>query len=238
MKKVMVILVLTMSFILAGCWDKESKEIGGGTNDNKSSLFTKNISEADMDDAYGPVIHHAVIGKSLIIQGVDMGASISAVNIIDKSSNPSLLSIACDSRAGAWAVTHTYTDVNGQPATQGTDFAIMNYREGLTNIREVDERGVVFSTADGDTNIVKGLKKLTSLDPKSTVAFVIDRQDQNGEAVGYAWSPLFKVEDVIDGLKKIDLSNCARATSETTEPPEIIYHSIQELRELATKVRQ
>jgi hypothetical protein len=228
-KQVAMFMVVISAFLISGCWEA-NKEIGAGSNKDYSASFEKHQAEYTAD-VYGDVIHHGKLANKLTVIGFDLGPSISGVHIINRDKvDPMLITFVCDSRAGEWGVSHTLKDENGVGATDGEEISIMNYRKGVTDIREADERGVIFSTANGDGNLSKGLKAIGKLDPDSTVAFVIDKLAPDGTYVGYAWSRLINAKELATELKKVNLTNCDKATISAGDSPDIEYHSVEELR--------
>lgn len=192
----------------------EPTEIGGGTNtDISQTAYVKsNLTEEAREKTFGKVLHKGVISKDVIIQGVRIDAGITAINFISRTKPVSIVTLACESRSDSWDVAHNTYDAQGDGVEDATSVSIMNYPKGVSDIRELDEvRGPVFSTANGDEEIYKALLSLKDLDPESTVAFTFETEDAVGEAHAVGWSALFKVKDVVAGLKKVDLQDCKKA---------------------------
>jgi hypothetical protein len=121
-------------------------------------------------------------------------------------------------------VFHNLLQPDGKPATDdiGSELLILNYPKGTKEIREQDDPKVVFSSLNEDNghDIAKGLKAIGDLDPDSYISFVIEREGSNAEPNEYgpyAWSHLYKVKDMIKGLKKVDLSICSQVDMRGSE---------------------
>lgn len=238
MKKLFTIVMLMVVATLAGC---DNKEIGTGTNQDltKAAKVIKYInSDNDINESYGKVVHNGKLANKVIVQGIQITPDMAGVNLVAGTrKDPMIISFICDSRAHMWGMTHNIT-VDGKEPEGVTEISIMNYREGLTEIREVDEEKPVFSTANGDTNIAEGLKRIGKLDPDSTVAIVLDREASDGYYDGVAWSFLMKVEDVVDGLRNVNLDVCSRSALPKDVSPEIIYTSTEQLRQGAKAMQE
>ena len=110
----------------------------------------------------------------------------------------------------------------------------MNYKKGLTEIREADDAVTpVFSTAEGNTDIHSALVKLGKLDQDSYITFTVEElgADQYSHSIG--WSPLFRVGDVVNGLKKVDLSSCKGAQPDPNQY--VAFTSNEDIRKAAGK---
>lgn len=231
MKIIYTVMVVFFSMVLMGCEQAQSTANQDLSNNME---VQKLISDpAQLTQMYGDVIHEGKVAEHVKIASVKLSPDAMAVNIVvaDKY-DPMILSFICDRRMGSWGLSHTLTK-NGQEPSEATEISILNYREGLTEIREADETHPIWSTANGDTNIATGLTRITKLDPKSTVAIVLDRQGEDGYYDGEVWSYLLPVSQVVDRLKVIDLSICAKASLAEGESPEIIYTSIDDVRKAA-----
>lgn len=244
MKKfINVVMVSLAVLVLAACGEETPKEVGNGTNKDVSSntYFKEAVeNEAAQQELYGELLHHGKVAVNPVIQGIDVSSTIGGVNFINRGTkaNPgTIVGLACETRAGVWVMSHNIYDDRGNETSKATDFSIMNYRPGVTDIRESDEySGAYFSTANGDSDINKALRGLVKLNPESTIAFTVEQQDVEGYSRTIAWSPLFKVKDVLKGLKEVNLKKC-----KNTEPGAdgvVQFISTDSLMEEAGKMKQ
>lgn len=234
MKKMYLIVVMVLGFMLAGC---EKDEVRNPNRDvsNNSEVRKAFNDPAQMEQMYGKVIHEGKVASKVMVQGIKMSPTTAGVNLVvpDKA-NPMIISLICDSRMGTWAISHSLT-VNGQAPREATEVSIMNYPNGITQIREADDTSPVFSTSNGDINIAEGLLKIAKLDPNSTVAIVLDRQGADGYYEGEAWSYLMPVGLLAEQLQRINLDICLKSPLQPDESPEIVYTSIDDIRKAAAK---
>lgn len=236
MKKIYFAFIMVLSFVLIGCNKDDTN--APNRDISQSEAVQKELNNPEqLDQLYGQVVHHGKVANVVKMQGVKMSPDMMAVNIVvpDKQ-DPMILSFLCDRRIGGWALSHSLNK-DGMKPEGVTEISIMNYREGLTDIREGDEAAPIWSTANGDTNIAVGLMRIARLDPKSTVAIVLDRQKEDGYYDGEVWSYLLPVSQVASELKLIDLSICTKSPLPADESPEIIYTSIEEIRAAARKTK-
>lgn len=209
-------LFATVVFFLVGC---DNKEIGEGSNQKTSGHLS--------EENYGPIINKGIRVSDIKVIGRQLGDTGAAIDILDVNiEHPEMVTFVCDSRAGDWGLAHNINQPDGTPANLNDDseIAIINYPAGTKDIRLYDKETVVFSTAQGDVDIAVGLKAIGKLDPNSVIAFVIDKeQDGKTELAPYAWSHLYKVKDLISGLKKVDLSICSKSVLDENTPTMVQY---------------
>lgn len=217
MKKFISVILTTLAFVvLVGCNDGE---VGSGKNQQPTEKQQAVLRDpATAEQIYGTVLHEDVVAPSQIVMvtGQDLSKDLTLISILTKGNHAkpgTAFLLACDLRGGTWsAATNIYTP-DGKPTDKALDISIMNFPAGLTQIREVDDsKRAYFATAEGDSDIVGALKGLSKLDPESTIAFVAEETKDDGYRYSVGWSPMFKVKDVVAGLKKIDLSSCAKTT--------------------------
>lgn len=216
MKKfISIILVGLVVIALGGCND----EIGGGKNEQATVKQEALIRDpANAEQIYGKVLHEGTVAPSnrVMVTGQDLSKDLTLISILTKGNTMkpgTAFLLACDLRGGTWSMaTNIYTP-EGQPTDKALDLSIMNFQNGLTEIREVDDsKRAYFATAEGDSDIVGALKGLSKLDPESTIVFVAEETKDDGYRYSVGWSPMFKVKDVVAGLKKVDLSSCAKTS--------------------------
>lgn len=211
MKAIVKVFLVSLVVMLAGCND----EIGGGKNEQPTAQVTKTMSNAEAaTELYGPVIHSGEVAPSSIVMvmGQDINESLSLISILTRGTKGkpgTAFMLACDTRDGTYALGGNIYQPDGQGTASAQDIAIMNFPKGRTEIREADDnKRAYFSTAEGDTDILGALKGLKKLDPESTIVFVTEETKEDGFRYSTGWSPMFKVKDVIAGLKKVDLGKC------------------------------
>lgn len=223
--------VMLFSLTLMGC--DQAQSIANQDISNNAEIQKLVADPAQLTQMYGEVVHEGRVAEHVKIGGVKMSPDIMALNIVvpDKR-DPMILSFICDRRMEAWALSHTLTK-DGQGPKDVTEISILNYRKGLTTIREADETNPIWSTANGDNNIATGLMAITKLDPNSTVAIVLDRQGEDGYYDGEVWSYLLPVSQVTEQLKLVDLSICMKSALPANESPEIMYTSMDDVRKAA-----
>jgi hypothetical protein len=197
MKKVLVVFMMFVMFLVVGCDDK-NKVIDMSGNQQSQKELSK-YSEAD---SYGEIIHKGDVAKKVSIRHMKMAENIYAIGIgtiSDKRKEG--VALVCDIRANAVGITYDIKNDDGYIPRGNLEISIMKYRPGVTDIREADEdQDPVFSTANGDTDFIDGLNKAASLPKDTVLAFVIDKSDQDGVYQGIAWSPLFTVEQLVKAL--------------------------------------
>lgn len=216
MKKfISAILVGMLVVLMAGCND----EVGGGKNEQATVKQEALIRDpANAEQIYGKVLHEGTVAPSniVLVKGQDLSRDLTLISIVTKGNTMkpgTAFLLACDLRGGTWSLASNIYTPDGQPTDKALDISIMNFQNGLTEIREVDDsKRAYFATAEGDSDIVGALKGLSKLDPESTIVFVVEETKDDGYRYSVGWSPMFKVKDVVEGLKKVDLSTCAKTT--------------------------
>lgn len=217
MKKIInAILATFIAIVLVGCNDGE---VGAGKNQQPTQKQQTLLRDpANAEQIYGKVLHEGTVAPSnrVLVQGQDLSKDLTLISILTKGNSMkpgTAFLLACDLRGGTWSLaTNIYTP-EGQPTDKALDISIMNFPDGLTEIREVDDaKRAYFATAEGDSDIVGALKGLSKLDPDSTIVFVAEETKDDGYRYSVGWSPMFKVKDVVAGLRKVDLSSCAKTT--------------------------
>lgn len=237
MKKIInAVLFAVVAMTMTACND----EIGGGKNQGANKTQAEYVRDpSTAEQLYGEVVHRATVAPSekVKILGQDLTADLSIVNIMVKGTvqNPgTMVILACDRRTQTWAFASNIYQDNGQGTENATEFSIMNYKKGLTEIRAADDAVTpFFSTAEGNTDIHSALVKLGKLDPESYITFTVEEvgDDQYSHSIG--WSPLFKVDDIVKGLKKVDLSACKGAEPDPTQV--VAFTSNEDIRKAAGK---
>lgn len=232
--------VVVMSLALVAC--KEDKN----TIDMTDPKYGVNVAEVK-EEMYGPVISQpGVAVKPKIARGT-MGDGISMIMIASRNPKPQVITVMCEARTKLWGIGHTVDNMNGMGGVGSYDknedptyaqMSIYNFRKGTTEIREQDEFiEPIMSTANGNGDIYGTLKALDKLDRESVIAFAFELPDAEGKAYVHGWSQLYKVGDVVDGLNKLDLSDCAGTRMET-EVPEIHYTPVSEMMEAARAMQE
>lgn len=224
-------ILTALVFILIGLVFRNNfnDDIGKGKNADMRN-FPSTIS-AKNNGSYGDVVHSGTLATRPVISAARMADGVTAVYFINKDKvEPSVITLICTGRHRDWSVAHNVVDELGQGVGEATEISIMNYRKGVIDIRESDEvEKPVFSTAEGDMYIIGGLRNITKLDPESTIAFTLETVDDLGHSTTRGWSALFRVKDVVAGLKEVDLTDCEEA--EIGEyGVEIHYRSTEEIR--------
>lgn len=226
-KAILAVMVITW---LAGCND----EIGGGSNIGPTTQQERLMKDNGDQEMYGEVMHRGTVvpSEKVKVVGQDITETLSSVTIVSIGTNakPGTLAVlGCDTRTGTWALaTNIYQD-NGKTTQTASEFSIFNYPAGMTIIREVDDSArAYFATGDGDTDILKAYKGFAKLDPNSTIAFAVEEVRDDGLRYTIGWSPLFKVKDVVNGLKKVSLAKCEKVD---IDDPFLGFISNEQLRE-------
>lgn len=217
MKKFISVILTTLAFVvLVGCNDGE---VGNGKNQQPTEKQQALIRDpANAEQIYGKVLYDGTVAPTnrVMVTGQDITKDLTLISILTKGNKAkpgTAFLLACDLRGGTWSLASNIYTPEGQPTDKALDIAIMNFPDGLTEIREVDDsKRPYFSTAEGDSDIVSALKGLGKLDPESTIVFVAEETKDDGYRYSVGWSPMLKVKDVVAGLKNVDLSSCAKTT--------------------------
>lgn len=211
MKAILNVILVSLVVMLAGCND----EIGEGKNVGPNTQQQEILREpSTAEDLYGPVMHKGKVAPSelVMVSGQDITNELTFISILTrgtKSKPGTAFMLMCDKRGGEMGMGSNIYTPTGQSTERALDIAIMNFKPGLTEIRETDDmKRAYFSTAEGDRDIIGALKGLAKLDPESTITFVTEETKDDGYRYSTGWSPMFKVKDVVAGLKKVDLSKC------------------------------
>lgn len=230
MNKLFKVIALMVLVTLVGCNDNTA--MGEGTNKDRTAR-TAELTPAQMDEAYGEVVHRGTIATKAVIEGNKLSEGVTSVVFVNRNTQPSLVTFVCENRGNNWGVVHNTLSENGA-VTDATEMSIMNYAKGVKDIREVDDSAnPVFSTANGDTNIYNGLMAIGKLDPESTIAFTFEKRDNEGNSITEGWSALFVVKDVVKALRSVNLADCKNAEIDPEQGPEIQYYSTSQLRAMA-----
>lgn len=204
MKRLFFIFTLIAVFFIVGC-DKESDiDLDLSTHERTQ----KNLSNYEQEN-YGEVVHFGTgtEAKSVVMKTFKINDDVYGFGLIikNKSGNTNKLIYVCDLRVGISAITHDVLTSDGRKPNDDAQISIMEYRPGTVNIREADEnRTPVFSSANGDSDFVKGLQKVKTLDPKSVVAFTIEEASSDGNYYTVAWSNLMtakQLSSIVDDIK-------------------------------------
>lgn len=197
--------------------------VGNGKNALIKDYDKRDASLEEKD--YGKVLHHGMVAEQTVIKGIDINDNISMITFTNKAKgNIDHVVLLCDSRSRALGIMHDIKNTNtGEPVFDATDVSIMNYKQGVVNITESDESRIpLFSTAENQVDIVKSLQDMDELNPDSTIAFTFEMLDRNDYSYAVGWSTLMRVKDVLNGLRKVDLSKC-KGTSVGEDGGSIIY---------------
>lgn len=200
--------------VLAGCKQDEKDVDIDLSNDNQS------YGVASDEQAYGPVVHQGVLADKVAVKTIKTGASSYAYVIYFKSKEgpAQAVSLVCDLRTQGAGFQHTITNHEGYvPKGRDMDISLMNYRAGVLEVREADEGLTpIFSTTSHNNNFIVALRNLNKLDPHSTVAFTIDKEQEDGYSEAIAWSYLIPVDKLITALGtiKTQCENIPLATAE------------------------
>lgn len=197
MKKLLVMVMVIFTFLLAGCDNKNDEVDLSGNKQVKSE-----VSKYTEVNPYGEVLHHGDIAKKVVVKNMKMSDDIFATTIgVFGNKGKSGVSLICDLRSNATGIAHNIKNDDGYYPHGNMEISIMQYRPGVTDIRTADEdQDPVFSTANGDDEFLNGLAKAASLPKDTVLAFVIDKGDDDGVYHGIAWSPLFTVEQLVAAL--------------------------------------
>lgn len=213
MKKLTSIVLMCLAVVvLSAC---NGDDIGAGKNKQLNEEQKQLLRDpATADQLYGKIEHegHVAPEEIVLVSGQDISKDLSLISILTKgnAARPgTAFLLACDKRGGTLSMASNITTPSGQGTENALDIAIMNLSNGITDIRETDDtKRQYFSTAEGDHDIIAALKNLKTLDPESTITFMVEETRDDGYRYTIGWSPMFKVKQVVEGLKKIDLSKC------------------------------
>lgn len=199
MKKFFACVMLFTVFLLSGC----------NKDDGQVDLSKSSASKYNEEELYGKVIHVATVAKKVVVKNIKFSDSTYAYSIgIQNDKFKSMVALVCDLRANGAAVTYSIVNDEGFVPKGDVELSIMKYREGVTDIREVDDdQDPVFSTANGDRDFLTGIRKAASLPGDTVLAFVIDKEGASGNYEGIAWSPLFTAKQLDKAMSNVK-DNC------------------------------
>lgn len=197
MKKFLVTTIIFGTLLSTGC-DNKNKVID--LTNNKQSQ--KELSNYSKSDAYGEIVHKGDLAKKVSIRHMKMTENVYTIGIgVIGEKRKGGVALVCDTRSNSVAITYNIKNDDGYIPRGNLEISIMKYRPGVVDIREVDEdQDPVFSTANGDTDFISGLKKASSLPKDTVLAFVIDKPDSDDRYHGIAWTSLFTAEQLANAL--------------------------------------
>lgn len=211
MKKLVYSVMVIMMFLLAGC-DKDNNEIDMSQSSGAKSHY-------DEETIYGPIVHAGVIADSVVIKNLKYSEDLYTYAIGIKADKPhnAVVALICDHRLNGAVITYSIKNDGGVVPNGRVDISIMKYRPGVKDIRETDEDAdPIFSTANGDTDFLAGVRKAAGLPADTMLAFVIDKDQEDGSSKGIAWTSLFtakQLDKALSGTKdkcgslKLDLND-------------------------------
>lgn len=195
MKKLFSVFVLLIVFVLVGCDKGDSSEIDMSKNKQTKEMLAQH--EADF---YGEIVHHGVNAKEVIVKRFKItdDAAAYSFGLVDENNLKVAVSLVCDLRMNGAGFSHNIKNKDGFVPKGDLEISLMKYRPNLKDIREADENNdPLFSTANGDTDFLSELDKVKKLPENTVLAFVIDKQGEDGYYKGIAWSPLFTVKQLV-----------------------------------------
>lgn len=174
-------------------------------------------SDSDIASAVqGEVVHTAVIASGIKGEVSKLGDGIYAFSLAIKGERkiPTGITFACDPTYNEMAVNANMYGEDNRTVIAPAGLSVINLKAGTTEVTERDEEtGVVFSTANGDTDIIKFLtSKLGKLKGDSYVTFTFDIIDDQDNTVAGGWSPIVKVKDLVKVVDKLNLGVFGKST--------------------------
>lgn len=205
MKKLFVVIMMFVTFLLVGC-DNKNEEVDLSNN----KTVKKELSKYSESDSYGEIVHRGELANKVVVKNLRMGDNVYALGVgLVGNKKSEVVSLICDVRSNEVGLTYNIKNDEGYIPRGHLELSIMQYRPGVTDIREADEsQDPVFSTANGDTEFLKGLAKAAALPKDTVLALVIDKSDDQGNYNGIAWSPLFTAGQLLAALPD-SVSKCS-----------------------------
>lgn len=122
------------------------------------------------------------------------------------------VTLICNARTQSLIVKHDLPYQDYADSYSVSDFSVRHYSKGTTTIYEADEnRTRAFDTALGDRSLKEMFTYIKTLPSDDLISFVVDQPvvDNDYLTFGAAYSPLYKVSDVVDWLFDVNLDKCS-----------------------------